>query len=227
MLSKNQGQKLNTYVSDYCVFDLETTGTSYKSDAIIEISAVKVIDGKVAAQFTSLVNPGLPISVYATAVNGITDDMVADAPIIDDALADFLDFVGDMILVGHNIHSFDMKFICRDAMRIWGKNVGNDYVDTLPLARKYLPQLSNHKLTDLAMHYGIDPEGAHRALYDCKMNQEVYERLGMEIVNPSKLVENAPVCPKCGNDMVRRNGIYGNFWGCSGYPACKFTQNIK
>lgn len=226
MLSKNQGKKLNTYVPDYCVFDLETTGTSYKTDAVIEISAVKVVGGKAVDEFSMLVNPERPISPFATAVNGITDEMVADEPTFDVALKAFLDFAGDMVLVGHNIHSFDMKFICRDSMKYFGMYVGNDYVDTLPLARKYLPELSNHKLTDLAMHYGIDPEGAHRALYDCKMNMEVYERLGQEIANPSKNVEDAPICPKCGSEMTKRNGIYGAFWGCSGYPQCKFTRNL-
>lgn len=186
MFSNKLGQKLNEYVPNYCVFDLETTGTSYKSDAIIEISAVKVINGKVVDEFTTLVNPERQIPWYATNVNGITDDMVEDAPTIDDALARFLDFVGDMVLVGHNIHTFDMKFICRDSYSIWGQNVGNDYIDTLPLSRKYLPQLSNHKLTDLAKYYGIDCDGAHRALFDCKMNQEVFEYLGEEIVNSSQ-----------------------------------------
>lgn len=66
-------------------------------------------------------NPQCPINFWASQVNGITDDMVCDAPTFDTALADFLEFVGDMVLVGHNINCFDMKFICRDAMKYWGK----------------------------------------------------------------------------------------------------------
>lgn len=89
-----------------------------------------------------------------------------------------MDFVEDRILVGHNIHAFDMKFIKRDATRLWGKTVGNDYIDTLAIARQYLPGLAHHRLSDLAVYYGISAEGAHRALADCKMNYHVFEQLG-------------------------------------------------
>ena len=110
-LSSKPGKKLNTYTPDYVIFDLETTGTSCQSDEVVEISAVKVIDGKVVDEFSTLVNPGMPIPYYASEVNGITDDMVADNPNFEDALCEFLEFTGDAVLVGHNIHTFDMKFI--------------------------------------------------------------------------------------------------------------------
>ncbi len=226
MLSKQIGKKLNIYVPDYCVFDLETTGTSPVKDAIIEISAVKVVGGKVTEEFSTLVNPMRPIPYWATAVNGITDEMVKEAPTCEDALREFLDFVGDMILVGHNIHLFDMKFICRDAKEYWEMNVGNDYIDTLPIARKYLPALAHHTLGDLARHYDIDTEGAHRALFDCHMNQEVFEYLRDEMEKTSKEREELPICPKCGKMLKIRNGKYGGFWGCAGYPTCRFTQNV-
>ena len=88
--------------------------------------------------------------------------------------------VGDLVLVGHNIHNFDMKFLYRDARLYWGRTIANDYVDTLPMAKACLPQLEHHKLTDLAQHYNISADGAHRALNDCRMNQQVYECLGRE-----------------------------------------------
>ncbi|MCR5399096.1 MAG: topoisomerase DNA-binding C4 zinc finger domain-containing protein [Lachnospiraceae bacterium] len=207
---------------DYVVFDLETTGTSCIRDQVVEISAVKVVDGKVAEEFSSLVNPQMPIPFYATNVNGITDDMVADAPTFDEVLKEFLDFAGDMILVGHNIHCFDMKFINRDSMKYYGKEVTNTYVDTLPLARMYLPQLRHHTLTDLAAHYGIDTDGAHRALCDCRMNHQVFEHLREAAKQASK---EAKKCPVCGNILRLRSGKYGNFWGCSSYPECKYTCN--
>ena len=115
MLSNNPGKKLNTYTSDYVVFDLETTGTSCMTDEVVEISAVKARDGKAVDEFSTLVNPGRPIPFYASEVNGITDDMVAESPCFEEALKQFLDFAGDDVLVGHNIHTFDMKFIQRDA----------------------------------------------------------------------------------------------------------------
>ena len=170
-------------------------------------------------------NPQMPIPYWATEVNGITDAMVADSPTFDVALRDFLEFVGDMILVGHNIHTFDMKLICRDAQKYFGKTIGNDYVDTLPIARLYLPQLGHHTLSDLADYYEISFDGAHRALFDCRMNQQIFERLGEEMKNPSEEAKKVKKCPRCGNPLKLRNGKFGEFWGCTGYPDCKYTQN--
>ena len=222
MLSSNMGKKLNKYVKDYVVFDLETTGTSCVYDEVIEISAVKVQDGQVVEEFSTLVNPQTPIPFEATDVNGITDKMVADAPTFDKALTDFLEFVGDMVLVGHNIQSFDMKFICRDAVKFFGKTIGNDYIDTLPLARIYVSELRHHTLTDLAHHYGIKTTGAHRALHDCRMNQQVFECLHEEMEHPTTEVK---ICPRCGGFLKKRNGKFGAFWGCEGYPECRYTEN--
>ena len=225
MLSNKPGKKLNTYVKEYVVFDLETTGTSCISDEVVEISAVKVSNGQVVDEFTTLVNPQMPIPFWATDVNGITDDMVSDSPTFDAALKEFLSFVGDMILVGHNIHMFDMKFICRDAQKYFEQTVGNDYIDTLPIARMYLPQLEHHTLSDLADYYDISSDGAHRALFDCRMNQQIYERLGEEMRNPSEAAKKVKKCPRCGSALKLRNGKFGEFWGCTSYPDCKYTQN--
>ncbi len=226
MLSNKCGKRRNTYFSNYVVFDLETTGVSCNTDAVVEISAVKVENGAVVGEYSTLVNPGRSIPHYATEVNGITDEMVKDSPDFEEALSGFLDFAGDAVLVGHNIHAFDMKFIYRDAERFWGKTIGNDYVDTLQVARAYLPQLRHHKLTDLAEHYGIGTEGAHRALNDCRMNQQIYEMLGKEMSNPSKEAKAVRKCPRCGNILRKRSGRYGEFFGCSGYPECRYTENI-
>ena len=187
MLGSKRGKLINQYVSDYVVFDLETTGISSKYDEVIEISAVKVNNGKVTGEFSTLVNPGRRIPPGASRVNGITDEMVAGAPGFSDVLGDFFQFAGDMILVGHNISSFDMKFLYRDAQKYFQKVPDNDYADTLILARKALPQLSHHRLVDLAEHYGFSAEGAHRALNDCRMNQKVYERLAEEVRGASEV----------------------------------------
>lgn len=225
MLDTVKGKRLKEYVSDYVVFDLETTGTSYKTDKIIEISAVKVIGGSPVEEFTSLVNPMTHIPYYATQVNGITDEMVADAPILDEVLPWFFEFIGDMILVGHNIHSFDMKFLYRDAEAMFGKIPNNDYVDSLYLSRTKLPKLAHHRLVDLAVHYDISPEGAHRALNDCRMNQQVFEYLAKEDPKKQEVVPDK-ICPRCGEAMVKRNGKFGAFYGCGGFPACRYTENI-
>ncbi|WP_176944181.1 ATP-dependent RecD-like DNA helicase [Marvinbryantia formatexigens] len=180
MLGDKRGRLLNKYVADYVVFDLETTGISSKYDEVIEISAVKVEAGQVTGEFSTLVNPGRKIPPAASRVNGITDKMVAGALPFSEVLGDFFAFAGDFVLVGHNINSFDMKFLYRDAKKYFRKVPDNDYVDTLLLARAALPELSHHRLVDLAEHYGISAKGAHRALNDCHMNQKVYGKLAEE-----------------------------------------------
>lgn len=223
MLADNIGKRLCKYVPDYVLFDLETTGLSTANDDVIEISAVKVAGGQVVDEFSTLVNPMRPIPYGASSVNGITDDMVAESPVFEQALEDFLEFCKDSILVGHNIHSFDMKFICRDADKYFGKMVGNDYIDTLYFARTILPHLSKHSLSSLSEHYGISTEGAHRALADCHMNQKVFEALAKDMENgPVK----AKMCPRCNQLMKLRNGKFGEFWGCTGYPVCRYTENM-
>lgn len=195
MLSDKPGKKINKYVSDYVVFDLETTGISTAYDAVVEISAVRVKDGVAVEEFGTLVNPKRPMPFSASMVNGITDEMLKSAPVFEEVLAKFLEFAGDNVLVGHNIHTFDMKFIYRDSKEFYGKIPDNDYVDTLTLARQYISGLSHYRLVDLAQHYGISPEGAHRALNDCYMNQRVFEALGKEI---QKII--------CDAGRGRRNG---------------------
>lgn len=227
MLTNKAGKRLIKYVPDYVLFDLETTGLSCRNDEVIEISALKVKDGSVEDEFSTLVNPGMPIPFMASEVNGITDDMVKDSPDFKTVLGQFIEFAGDSVLVGHNIVSFDMKFIQRDIEKYYGKVLGNDHIDTLLLARLYLPELQHHTLSDLAHYYHISTAGAHRALADCRMNQRIFESLKEEIENPSESAQAVKRCPKCGNALKMRTGKFGEFWGCMSYPECKYTENIR
>lgn len=221
MLGNKRGKKLNDYVPDYVVFDLETTGVNPDLDAIIEISAVKVRNRQVVDRFSSLVNPKRPIPFYATQVNGITDEMVVEEPVLKEVLPRFLDFIGEDVLVGHNIHTFDMLFLYNAAEVLFNGTITNNYIDTLQMARQCLPQLSHHKLVDIASHYHINTEGAHRALNDCIMNQKCLEQMAEEwMKHPPKR------CPVCGGMMKRRNGRFGEFWGCSEFPQCRYTENV-
>lgn len=220
MLGNKRGKLLKDYIADYTVFDLETTGIRPDYDSIIEISAVKVAGGEVVDTFSSLVNPERPIPYGATKVNGISDEMVANEPALDMIFPDFVEFIGKDILVGHNIHSFDMKFIWRAAETIFGQTISNDYIDTLSMARRCLPQLAHHKLGDIAAYYQISTAGAHRALNDCLMNQKCFEMMAKE-----KITYAEKVCPRCGSELRRRSGRYGEFFGCSGFPACRYTEN--
>lgn len=230
---RNKGKRLHKYVKDYVVFDLETTGVNPERDSIIEISAVKVGNGKTIGEYSTLVNPGCHIPAAATAVNGIRDDMVADAPQEEEAMEGFLEFIGGSILVGHNIHTFDMNFAYDAVLRALGKELDNDYVDTLYMARSCLPGLSHYRLTDICEYFHIAVEGAHRALNDCRMNQRCYEELGKiweaqkqkrEAEGNSPEPEEGQVCPLCGGILYLRKGRYGKFYGCGNFPSCRFTK---
>lgn len=227
MLGRTQGKHLNEYVQDYVLFDLETTGVFPDSDEVIEISGVKVRKGEVVEEFSELVNPKRHIPYGASQINNITDDMVADAPAFEEVLGWFLDFIGDDILVGHNIERFDMKFIYRDCLKYYGQTLTNDYVDTLIIAKACFPYWKHRRLGDLADYYGISTEGAHRALADCRMNQKVFELLGRELngAGDVKANPNVKVCPWCNQPLKRRSGRYGEFWGCLGFPDCRYTEN--
>ncbi len=213
-------------LSDYVLFDIETTGLSPDTDSIIELSALKVAEHKVVDEFSMLINPGVHIPYYASSINGITDDMVKDSPNIEHALEAFISFAGSYVLAGHNIMRFDLKFVQRDAVIYTGKRIRNDYLDTLIVARRYLPELESHSLESLADYYKISYKGAHRALNDCHINKKVYDCLLNEMKNPSEAAKKVKVCPRCGNILKIRNGIYGDFWGCASYPDCKYTQGI-
>ena len=232
MMTGKTGKRLSEYAGNYVVFDLETTGFSPVKDEIIEISALRVRNGAVKEEFTTLVNPNMPIPRAASRVNGITDEMVEGAPQLSEALAAFLDFVGEDVLVGHNIHSFDLPFLYEGAEKARCRQVNNNYVDTLYFARSCIPQLGHYRLTDISEHFGIATAGAHRALADCHMNQKCYEKL-LEIRQKKqeelrlKEGEQELCCPQCGCILVKRKGKFGFFWGCSGFPDCRYTKNCR
>lgn len=222
---QRNGRRRNRYVADYVVFDLETTGLSPGSDAIIEISAVKVKGGKVEDTFSTLVNPSCPIPARASAVNGITDQMVADAPCLKEAMECFLSFIGSEVLVGHNIQAFDLGFIDQALAKLYGRSLPNDSIDTLVMARNCLPQLPRHRLTDLAAYFHISTAGAHRALNDCMMNQKCFEEMGKLLKERAADGDAAMGCPRCGGKLKLKNGRYGSFYGCENFPACRYTRN--
>ena len=214
------GRRLNQYIENYVVFDLETTGVDTQEDSIIEISAVKVKNHVIADQFSRLINPGTHIPAGATKINGITDEMVKEAPGLTEVLPEFLSFIEGEVLIGHNIQSFDLLFLYRVSEELLGISLPNDYIDTLYMAKERLPQLYRHRLTDISEHFNIPTEGAHRALSDCMMNQQCYEQMG----KLSRTGEEF-ICPQCGGLLKKRNGKFGVFYGCSNYPQCRFTRN--
>lgn len=155
----------------FVVFDLETTGFG-STAGITEIGAVKVEHGEFIAVFSSLVNPGCPIPYSVQLLNGITEDMVADAPRFSRLLPGFLEFLGDDPLIAHNA-SFDCSFLYREAAKL-GIAIRNPVVDTVKLARKVWPGLPSYKLTYLTDYHGIAQEDAHRAWCDARSTARLY-----------------------------------------------------
>lgn len=147
-------------------FDIETTGLEPSRDKLTEIGAAKIVDGQVTERFNTFVNPGIPIPENIVKLTGITDEMVADAPSIEEALQKFLEFTGDLPVVAHNA-SFDTGFIRFNA-RQCGKSFDNTVIDTLQMSRVMLKELSRHKLNIVAKHLGVKLENHHRASDDAE-----------------------------------------------------------
>jgi len=177
-----KNKSIISFPSDYVVFDIETNGLSSYYNEIIEISAIKVRNDKVVDRFSSLVKPNARISSFITKLTGITNEMVVDAPCIDKVLEEFISFIGDDILVGHNV-SFDVNFVNTNLVMLGYGALTNDYVDNLMIARRVLTELRHHRLGDLTDYYLIDTTGAHRGLKDSYITYQIFLKLKDETVN--------------------------------------------
>ena len=200
----------------FVIVDLETTGASPKKGAAItEIGAVKVKNGQYLGNFESFVNPLAPIPEYITEMTGITDLMLANAPVIDEILPAFLEFAGsenETIIVAHNA-PFDLSFLKSAAKELdldWPKF---KTLDTVTIARQVLSKedVPNCKLSTLAQFFGTKTEPNHRALDDAKATTEILhgliERLGsFEVYTVDSLMEFA----KTAAHIQRQN-----YWGLS------------
>lgn len=176
--------------SEYVIFDTETTGLSAVYDSIIEIGATKMKDGEVIDRFDKFINPGHPLSEITTNLTSITNDMVKDAPDETVIIKEFMDFIGDDILVGHNV-TFDMGFMNAALTRMGKERLSMPVVDTLEMSRTLHSEYRNHKLDSLAKRYHIVLEHHHRADSDAettgylmyKLFDELEDKFGTTNVN--------------------------------------------
>lgn len=182
-------------IDSYVSLDLETTGLNPKQDKIIEIGIVKVCAGEITAQMETFVNPGRTLEQRIVELTGIEDKQLADAPDIAEVLPEALAFIGDDILLGHGV-LFDYSFMKKAAVnqRLVFEKKG---IDTLKLARTFLPELKSRSLAFLCEYYEIE-HSAHRALADAKATAVLYHKLaelfyqGNEAVfEPAALVYHA------------------------------------
>lgn len=177
---EGKGRSMIIFPTDYVVVDLETTGLSSQFDEIIEISCLRIRDRIVTDDFSTLVKPKCKIDDYTSELTGITNEMVANAPPLENILHNVIDFIGEDLIVGHNV-SFDVNFLYDTSFSEFDTVISNDYVDTLRISRKLYPELKHHRLKDIVERAGISPEGFHRALNDCYMTYNCFESMRKEI----------------------------------------------
>ncbi len=151
----------------YVVFDVETTGLSAVYNTIIELAAVKIKNGEIIDRFESFANPHEPLTNTIIELTGITDDMLVDAPEVDEVIRTFNEWIGDDILVAHNA-SFDMGFINAAFRKVGLSDATNPVIDTLELARFLYPEMKNHRLNTLCKKFEIELVSHHRAIYDAE-----------------------------------------------------------
>lgn len=160
---------------DFIVFDLETTGLKPTTEEITEIAAVLVREGEIKDSFQTYVNPHKPIPPEITELTGISDETVADAPDLPEALDKFFAFMGDRVLVAHNA-GFDLSFL-KAACKKLDIEREFTYIDTLEMSRIMLPHLSRFKLNILAKELQVGPFEHHRASEDAAVLGRIWVKL--------------------------------------------------
>ena len=172
-----KGHSLIKNLNDYTVLDIETTSLDSFNGEIIEISAIKVRDKKEVDTFSELIKTENSIGYFTTKLTGITNEMIQkQGKDLIYVLNSFKNFLNNDIIVGHNVN-FDINFIY-DAMKDNIKEyLTNDFVDTLRISRKVLPNLRHHKLDNLIDYFNLVKRNEHRALNDCILTNQVYINL--------------------------------------------------
>lgn len=168
-----KGDSLLTAVENFVAIDIETTGLSPDCDEIIELGAVRYRSGEATDSFSQLVKPETPVDDFITRLTGISNEMLADALPIEQALPEFLAFLGSDILVGHNVN-FDINFLYDACKRLELPALSNDFVDTMRIAKRMYKELEHHTLDDILKHLGLERRTLHRGLDDCELTAACY-----------------------------------------------------
>lgn len=198
--SPSRQAKVSTLV--LTILDIETTGLDSSGDRIIEIGAVKILEGVEREHRHWLVNPGVPIPASAIKIHGIMDKDVRKCAGFRDVFPEVRRFIGNSVILAHNA-KFDMEFVRREASRAGLECPDNIVIDTLPLSRNWFPESPRHSLTALAGHFGISHRAMHRALPDIQVLVKLF-RMGMEKEKPDFTLGD--LIDRAGGDAVRLNG---------------------
>lgn len=169
--------QLLCFPHDYIIIDIEMTGLIPEKDSIIEIAGLRVIQDKITDTFSSLICPEeYTLKEEITQLTGITAKMLANAPHFPEIKEALTQFIGNLPLVGHNI-PMDIQFLNKTMQEYGYPPFDNNYADTLPLSQKLFPEFIHHRLTDMALYYGISTKGAHRAINDCYITKECFDKM--------------------------------------------------
>ena len=191
-MREHKGQSIIALPAKYTVIDIETTGLDFEYCHIIEVAAVKFEDGKIVDTFSSLVKPPLErtyfplrndgagewvnryVDEFISDLTGITNEMLECAPAPADVIPKLREFLGDSVLIAHNAN-FDINFLYDAIEQHCNAYLTNNFIDTLRIARKVFPELSHHRLSDIATACQVDQSEAHRAEADCLVTGKCYE----------------------------------------------------
>jgi DNA polymerase III epsilon subunit family exonuclease len=184
MARDHKGTSVLFFPDSYTVIDVESTGLDPQKDSLIEVAALRIRDFQVTDSFESLINPGFTIDSFISNLTGITNDDLAAAPDAKPVLDSLRSFIGNDIVVGHNVQ-FDINFLYDNFMKYLGVPMSNRYIDTLRHSRKYFPQAPSFALPDLCGFLEIASEVHHRALADCYATNDLYRLLADASKNPT------------------------------------------
>jgi DNA polymerase-3 subunit epsilon len=219
-----KGKSLLELPRDFVLIDLETTGLSPVYDSIIEISAIRVVDLTIKDSWTSLINPGFELDDFIASLTGITDKMLESAPSLEDVIDDFLQFVGNDIVMGHNVN-FDINFIYDNSMRLRSRPFTNNFVDTMRLSRRIFKNLPSHSLSFLMEYFFAIKKIAHRAKEDCLSVFDLYKlmlnhiesegidfaelvRKKSSAIHAADFVANTDIAPDLNNPLYQKVCVF-------------------
>ncbi len=199
-------------LGDFVSLDVETTGLQPTRHKVIEIALLRFRNGVLAQRYEQLLNPGRRIPDFITKLTTIRNEDVAESPVFADIAQDVLDFIGEDILIGHNI-GFDIGFLNAELDRVSKPRLINERIDTMGLATRLLREVRKPSLDKVATAVGLSPRGVHRAGGDARLTAEVAMRLMEEaarqgIASVDRLKSVAYVAqPRVRDDVGRARAV--------------------
>lgn len=158
------------------VVDVETTGLDFRREKMVEVAAVKLVNNEIVDTYDSLINPMQYIRPSSVSIHGISEEMILEAPTIEEVMPQLLNFIGEYPMIGHNV-IFDYSYINQASLTLYGKELPNRRIDTLHMFKEVFPEERSHSLESLMTRFDVKLENKHRALADAYGLAQVYGKL--------------------------------------------------